>query len=113
MELTDWEDVDQAWFDQNKSDLPESIKKLTFQALKKLVDPILALNDELFKQACKALPGTVKKDGDEWDCHVGSNGKGFKFDEKEVVDSVDLDSGHESRDSSYGIVTNVSIGLTT
>ena len=112
MGLADWENVDQAWLDQNKSDLPESIKTLTYKVLKEKVDPILAMTGDAFERACKAFPGTVNKDNDELKCHIGVNGKGFEFDAKEAVDSVGPDSGHDLRDSSYGIVTNVSIGLT-
>ena len=115
MGLTDWEDVTSKWFDENKSNLPDALKNLSFDALKKLVDAILAKTGDAFKDACKVgiagIIGKIEGDGDDQlKCQIEFNGKGIEFEKETVLsESVPV----VATESSFGIVTNVSIGLTT
>ena len=118
MGLTDWEDVTSKWFDENKSNLPDALSNLSFDALKKLVDAILAKTGDAFKEACEAgikgITGKVQEDGDDQlKCQIEFNGKGIEFEKETVGPTSSESSESTSLESSFGIVTNVSIGLTT
>ena len=117
MGLTDWEDVTSKWFDENKSNLPDALKNLSFDALKKLVDAILAKTGDAFKDACKVgiagIIGKIEGDGDDQlKCQIELNGKGIEFETETVGPTSSESLESTSLESSFGIVTNVSIGLT-